>query len=80
MGTDYEVTELERRAEVACAGDPARVAAVRRLIGQFHRRDGHCTMLKLIASVEGGAPQLPFPPANKTSGGGQAAGGEVGQR
>ena len=65
MVSDFQVGELERRAEAACAGRPARLAAVRRRISEFHReklwpfpREGHCTVLQVLGWPEGGAPRL----------------------
>ena len=81
MITDHEIAEVERRAQAACVDHPARRAAVKRLISEFHgeklwpfSRDGHCRMLKLIASAEGDAQRLLFPPPDKTAGQSQPAG------
>jgi len=72
---------MESEAQTACADDPARRAAVERLIARFHAeklwpfsRDAHCKVSKVIAPVEGDAQRLLFPAPDKTGGEGQAAG------
>ena len=81
MVSDAQIAELERRAEAASAGSPARLATVQRLIARFHKeriwpfsRDGHLRMLKIIAWPDRDAPRLLFPPPDKTSGEDQAVG------
>jgi hypothetical protein len=56
MISDSQIAELERRAQAVCAGSPARLAAIRRVIGVFSSdrvwrgsRDGHCSLLKILA-------------------------------
>ena len=83
MPSDREIVELERRAEAACVGSPARLAGVRRLVAAFHSErlwrfsaDGHCTVLKVLGWPDGGAPRL----LPKTGGEGEAGGVTIGQR
>jgi len=83
MPSDREIVELERRAEAACVGSPARRAAVRRVARVFWSdrlspgcRDGHVRLIEILGWPAGNAPRL----LPKTGGEGQAGGVTIGER